>query len=203
MALVKCPECNREVSIFTTSCPNCGYNVSEHFDEINRRELASIKREERISRIEPPKPYTGYIVLGVLVIIAIAFLAIMALICENTSLFGIALCIDIFILLFLICYYCDKKDKYEKLKKDPIALRKYQEQVYQERIENRRNKIPKKKSTAILLCCLGFLGLGGIHYFYEGKIFMGLLYLFTGGMFGLGTIVDLIGYAKTPDIYYV
>lgn len=28
----------------------------------------------------------------------------------------------------------------------------------------------KTKVTAIILCCLGFIGVGGIHKFYEGKI---------------------------------
>lgn len=51
----------------------------------------------------------------------------------------------------------------------------------------------KKKSTAILLCLLGFLGLGGIHRFYLRRPWTGILYLFTYGLFGVGTIIDLIG----------
>lgn len=40
----------------------------------------------------------------------------------------------------------------------------------------------KKKSTALILCCLGFIGIGGIHQFYVGNIGKGILYLFTGGL---------------------
>ncbi len=48
----------------------------------------------------------------------------------------------------------------------------------------------KKKSTALLLCI--FLGFFGIHYFYVGRIGMGLLYFFTAGLFGIGWFVCII-----------
>jgi TM2 domain-containing membrane protein YozV len=38
---------------------------------------------------------------------------------------------------------------------------------------------------------LTFLGIFGVHRFYMGKIFTGLLYLFTGGLFLLGWLYDL------------
>jgi len=50
----------------------------------------------------------------------------------------------------------------------------------------------KNKTTAILLCL--FLGGLGAHKFYEGKMGMGILYLFTWGLFGIGVLVDLIKY---------
>ena len=50
----------------------------------------------------------------------------------------------------------------------------------------------KKKKTALILCCLGFAGLGGLHHFYVGKIGKGLLYFLTAGLFLIGTTVDLI-----------
>jgi TM2 domain-containing membrane protein YozV len=37
---------------------------------------------------------------------------------------------------------------------------------------------------------LTFLGLLGIHRIYMGKVFTGLLYMLTGGLFGLGYLYD-------------
>ncbi len=52
----------------------------------------------------------------------------------------------------------------------------------------------KSKWTTFLLCL--FLGGLGIHKFYEGKKGMGILYLFTFGLCGIGVIVDLIKIAS-------
>lgn len=49
---------------------------------------------------------------------------------------------------------------------------------------------PKSKIAALLLCL--FLGAIGVHRFYVGKVGTGILYLFTGGLFGIGVLVDLI-----------
>lgn len=38
---------------------------------------------------------------------------------------------------------------------------------------------------------LTFLGIFGIHRFYLGKVFTGLLWLLSGGLFGLGYLYDL------------
>jgi hypothetical protein len=60
---------------------------------------------------------------------------------------------------------------------------------------------PKDKIVALLLCF--FLGFLGVHKFYEGKVGMGVLYLFTMGLFGIGVLVDFIVLLFKPSIYYV
>ena len=62
-------------------------------------------------------------------------------------------------------------------------------------------KSPKNKWAALALCF--FLGIFGAHKFYEGKIGMGILYLFTGGLCGIGALVDFIALLFKPNPYYV
>ena len=47
-----------------------------------------------------------------------------------------------------------------------------------------------KKMTALLLCI--FLGGLGVHRFYVGKIGTGVVWLLTGGVLGIGWLVDII-----------
>lgn len=60
---------------------------------------------------------------------------------------------------------------------------------------------PKNKWVAFFLCL--FLGVFGIHKFYEGKILMGIVYICTGGCCGIGVIIDLILLLMKPNPYYV
>lgn len=59
----------------------------------------------------------------------------------------------------------------------------------------------KNKWLALLLCI--FLGCFGAHKFYEGKNGMGILYLFTMGILGVGVIIDFIVLLFKPNPYYV
>lgn len=59
----------------------------------------------------------------------------------------------------------------------------------------------RNKWVAFLLCL--FLGFVGAHKFYEGKAGMGILYIFTGGLFGIGWFIDCIVLLCKPNPYYV
>lgn len=59
----------------------------------------------------------------------------------------------------------------------------------------------KNKWVAFFLCF--FLGYIGAHKFYEGKVGMGILYIFTVGLFGIGWFVDMIVLLCKSNPYYV
>ena len=59
----------------------------------------------------------------------------------------------------------------------------------------------KDKWVAFFLCF--FLGYFGAHKFYEGKIGMGLLYLFSAGLFGIGWLIDCVVLLCKPNPYFV
>lgn len=59
----------------------------------------------------------------------------------------------------------------------------------------------RSKWVALALCF--FLGGLGAHKFYEGKTGMGVLYIFTLGLFGIGVLIDFITLLFKPNPYYV
>lgn len=58
----------------------------------------------------------------------------------------------------------------------------------------------KSKWVSFFLCL--FFGVFGAHKFYEGRILMGILYIFTGGLVGIGVIIDLVILLFKPNPYY-
>lgn len=48
----------------------------------------------------------------------------------------------------------------------------------------------KSRMAALVLCI--FFGFFGAHQFYARKVFMGLIYLFTAGLFGIGVFIDFL-----------
>lgn len=60
----------------------------------------------------------------------------------------------------------------------------------------------RKDPQIILFSALaGFLGVAGVHRLIIGHIGMGILYLLTGGLCVIGTIVDLINYKNLAFEY--
>ncbi len=93
------------------------------------------------------------------------------------------------------CPYCQTRfDPYATVpeKKQEIHIHYHQEPVA--RVESipvaGNRKSPKNRLAALLLCF--FLGFFGAHKFYLGRPVMGVVYLFTYGLFGIGWLADMI-----------
>lgn len=61
---------------------------------------------------------------------------------------------------------------------------------------NQPNTMCSKKSKALTLILVILLGYVGAHHFYVGKVGLGIVWLFTGGLFGFGWIYDIIKVAS-------
>lgn len=59
----------------------------------------------------------------------------------------------------------------------------------------------REPQTILLLALIGFLGLAGVQRFVVDQIGMGILYLLTGGLCFIGTIIDMINYKKIAFEY--
>ena len=103
-----------------------------------------------------------------------------------------------------VCAYCDSR--FNKTPIRELTEIRYVEvpvpaPVPETAVQMPRNGKSKNKWVALFLCL--FLGCYGAHKFYEGRIGMGILYLFTAGLFCIGWIVDCIRLLTKPNPYYV
>ncbi len=152
MALMKCPECGKEISDRAQSCPNCGYS----FEKTKFCKFCGEK------------------------------IPVDSVICtkcgrqvENTS---------------------QAQNGGITINNATNASASATAQIVTPPILTTTSK-EIDKNIALLLCI--FLGYFGAHKFYEGKAGMGILYIFTAGLFGIGWIVDIITIAMKPNPYYV
>ena len=94
------------------------------------------------------------------------------------------------------CIYCKAEfDKAPSQEKQEVHIHYHQEVRQEPRVQVEHIYAPVEKRSsrsrlvALLLCF--FLGIFGAHKFYLGKFGMGILYLFTYGLFSIGWLIDL------------
>jgi len=59
----------------------------------------------------------------------------------------------------------------------------------------------KSKGTAYLLWLISGFGWFGFHHFYLGKIGKGIIWILTGGVFGIGALIDLFTIGGAVENY--
>lgn len=98
------------------------------------------------------------------------------------------------------CAYCKTVFRYDEKPPEaqPVVHVHYHQeapkpepQVVVERVYVPQEKRSGRSRLAALLLCI-FLGGFGVHKFYVGRIGLGLVYLLTNGLFGIGWLVDVI-----------
>lgn len=98
------------------------------------------------------------------------------------------------------CRYCgtdyDEIPTARGAESQPVMHVHYHQEAPQKEVRVERVYVPQpyrsncSRAVALIFCLL--FGMLGIHKFYLGKNGMGILYIFTGGLCGLGIFIDLI-----------
>ena len=103
----------------------------------------------------------------------------------------------------VVCPKCGKQVEELKQSSQPIVINNTNTNtsVSSSPSAGSGNGRAKNKWVAFFLCL--FLGYLGAHKFYEGRIGLGILYLVTLGLFGIGWIIDTIALLFKPNPYYV
>lgn len=60
-------------------------------------------------------------------------------------------------------------------------------------------KSDRSVAVGYLLLGLGLVGFCGIHRIYAGRIVSGLIWLFTGGLCGIGQVIDIFFMPRMID----
>lgn len=99
----------------------------------------------------------------------------------------------------VICPRCGKQ--LEDLKTEEIKVNPQLIINNSNTINEIKNRNERDKWIALLLCL--FLGFLGAHKFYERKFGLGIIYIFTFGLFGIGIFIDFIIILCKPNPYYI
>ena len=101
----------------------------------------------------------------------------------------------------IVCPICGKQVEDLKANQQPVVINNTNTNTNTVDVKMENRGTEKNKWVAFVLCL--FLGLVGAHKFYEGKILVGVVYIFTAGLFFVGWIIDLIAILMKPNPYYV
>lgn len=91
------------------------------------------------------------------------------------------------------CEYCGSIQDVIMPSAPEIKEPEINDNVETEYQENTQLNVRQKSILIRLIICL-FAGYFGVHKFLEGRILVGIIYAFTGGLFGVGIFIDTVRY---------
>ena len=101
----------------------------------------------------------------------------------------------------VMCTYCGRQVEQLKSEQPQVVINNSNTNTNVNRNYGAYRGGEKNKWVALLLCL--FFGYLGLHKFYEGKILLGIVYMCTFGLFGIGWFIDCISLLFKPNPYYV
>lgn len=102
-----------------------------------------------------------------------------------------------------VCKHCGKEVDPIPEEKIRQALKEHEHSVVRKQHTDvaARDRKPASKSIAFGLWCIAFIGFAGIHRFYLGKNWTGLLYFLTWGFAGIGLLIDVFRLPQMVEDY--
>lgn len=101
----------------------------------------------------------------------------------------------------VMCTYCGRQVEQLKSEQPQVIVNNTNTNTNTNANINGYGRRAKNKWVSLILCI--FLGFLGAHKFYEEKAGIGVLYLFTMGVFGIGIFIDFISLLFKPNPYYI
>lgn len=151
MAMVKCPECGRDISSKADKCLNCGYSVMEHFEKLENEQKEREKYNQRIERVKlPPKHMAVWYIycesMGFIVLLAIWASYMSPKPPErNELIFCLVICALFSIILPILIYRAETK-RYKRIQANIDGYKKQQIE-YEKLLENKQQIAPLKCIT--------------------------------------------------------
>jgi TM2 domain-containing membrane protein YozV len=100
---------------------------------------------------------------------------------------------------YIITHYLPELDEPERSFIVNLTARMSEADVQQFAIAYRTRR--KDPQTVLLMAAIGIAGIPGLHRFALGEVGIGLLYLFTGGLMLIGTIIDIVKHRELAFNY--
>ena len=87
------------------------------------------------------------------------------------------------------CIYCGNTEQIIQEKVEKIIIKETPAEDTKSKIAEKKEALTSALINVIIVVCLGVFG---VHKFLKGKILLGIIYICTYGLFGVGLFIDAI-----------